>query len=114
MAARAYLNAAQLAQCTPWTEDAIRRMVSRGILRRGVHVFQRQVRAGEQLGQIPDHFHLAHVAHHHEREFSAVQLGLGADLHAAAEEASVADRGHQHAPPQPLAPSIVSQTSVFS
>jgi hypothetical protein len=37
---RAYLSAAQLAQCTPWTEDAIRRMVSRGILRRGVHVFQ--------------------------------------------------------------------------
>jgi len=42
---REYLDAAQLAASTPWSVEAIRRMVSRGVLRRGVlrrgvHYFQ--------------------------------------------------------------------------
>jgi hypothetical protein len=37
---REYLDAAQLATRTPWSVEAIRRMVSRGVLRRGVHYFQ--------------------------------------------------------------------------
>lgn len=37
---RAYLSAEQLAEVTPWTPDAIRRMVTRGMLQRGVHYFQ--------------------------------------------------------------------------
>jgi hypothetical protein len=37
---REYLDAAQLAARAPWSVEAIRRMVSRGVLRRGVHYFQ--------------------------------------------------------------------------
>jgi len=37
---REYLDGAQLAARTPWSVEAIRRMVSRGVLRRGVHYFQ--------------------------------------------------------------------------
>jgi hypothetical protein len=37
---REYLNAEQLAAITPWSEQAIHRMVSRGVLRQGVHFFQ--------------------------------------------------------------------------
>jgi hypothetical protein len=39
-AARPYLSAAQLAELTPWTEDAIEKMVNRGVLRKGVHYYQ--------------------------------------------------------------------------
>jgi len=38
--AREYLSVEQLAARTPWSPDAIRRMVTRGVLRRGVHYFQ--------------------------------------------------------------------------
>ena len=34
-----YLSVAELAQLTPWTDQAIRTMVSRGVLRDGVHFF---------------------------------------------------------------------------
>jgi hypothetical protein len=37
---REYLDAAELAARTPWSVEAIRRMVGRGVLRRGVHYFQ--------------------------------------------------------------------------
>ena len=37
---RAYLSAEQLAALTPWSVGAIEKMVSRGVLRRGVHWFQ--------------------------------------------------------------------------
>jgi len=37
---REYLSVEQLATITPWSEEAIRRMVSRGVLRKGVHYFQ--------------------------------------------------------------------------
>jgi len=37
---REYLDAVQLAARAPWSVEAIRRMVSRGLLRRGVHYFQ--------------------------------------------------------------------------
>jgi hypothetical protein len=37
---RQYLNAEQLAALTPWSPDAIRRMVQRGLLRKGEHYFQ--------------------------------------------------------------------------
>ncbi len=37
---RPYLSADQLAALTPWSVDAIRRMVQRGVLRRDVHYFQ--------------------------------------------------------------------------
>ncbi len=37
---REYLAAAQLAERTPWSADAIDAMVRRGILRRGAHWFQ--------------------------------------------------------------------------
>lgn len=40
MLQREYLSAEQLAALTPWTVEAIRRMVSRGILRRGIDYFQ--------------------------------------------------------------------------
>jgi len=34
-----YLSIAELAQLTPWTDQAIRTMISRGIFREGVHYF---------------------------------------------------------------------------
>jgi hypothetical protein len=37
---REYMNAEQLAAVTPWSPDAIRRMVTRGALKKNVHVFQ--------------------------------------------------------------------------
>jgi hypothetical protein len=37
---RAYLNAEQLSVLTPWSPDAIRRMVQRGVLHKGEHFFQ--------------------------------------------------------------------------
>lgn len=37
---RAYLNADQLAAATPWSVDAIEKMVVRGVLVRGKHYFQ--------------------------------------------------------------------------
>jgi hypothetical protein len=37
---RAYLNAEQLSMLTPWSPDAIRRMIQRGVLRKGEHFFQ--------------------------------------------------------------------------
>lgn len=37
---REYMSATQLAARTAWSVEAIRRMVSRGILKRGVHFFQ--------------------------------------------------------------------------
>jgi hypothetical protein len=37
---RPYLNAVQLAEVTPWSVDAIEKMVRRGTLRQGVHCFQ--------------------------------------------------------------------------
>jgi hypothetical protein len=36
----AYLSAEQLAQRTPWSVDAIEKMIQRGDFRRGVHWFQ--------------------------------------------------------------------------
>ncbi len=39
-ARREYLSAAQLAQVTPWSVEAIHKMVQRGVLRREVHFFQ--------------------------------------------------------------------------
>jgi len=38
--ARPYLSTDQLAELTPWSADAIEKMVARGILCRGVHYFQ--------------------------------------------------------------------------
>jgi hypothetical protein len=35
-----YLSTEQLAALTPWSVEAIRRMVSRGVLKRGEHYFQ--------------------------------------------------------------------------
>ena len=35
-----YLSTEQLAALTPWSVEAIRRMVTRGVLRRGEHYFQ--------------------------------------------------------------------------
>jgi len=37
---RLYLYIDQLAELTPWTEDAIRTMMTRGKLKKGVHYFQ--------------------------------------------------------------------------
>jgi len=37
--AKPYLSILELSQVTPWTELAIRTMMSRGILKRGVHYF---------------------------------------------------------------------------
>lgn len=37
---REYLSADQLAEVTPWSVDAIAKMVKRGVLKRGVHCFQ--------------------------------------------------------------------------
>lgn len=37
---RPYLSADQLTELTPWSKDALDKMVSRGTLRRGVHYFQ--------------------------------------------------------------------------
>ena len=39
-ARRAYLYAEDLARVTPWSVDAIEKMVARGKLRRGIHWFQ--------------------------------------------------------------------------
>lgn len=40
MTPRAYLNADELSKLTPWSPEAIRRMVARGVLRKGEHYFQ--------------------------------------------------------------------------
>ena len=37
---RAYISAAELTELTPWTPDAIEKMVRRGTLVRGLHYFQ--------------------------------------------------------------------------
>jgi hypothetical protein len=37
---RPYLNAQQLAEVTPWSVNAIEKMVSRGVFKLGVHYFQ--------------------------------------------------------------------------
>jgi hypothetical protein len=37
---RPYLSAEQLAALTPWTLDAIEKLIKRGVLVRGVHYFQ--------------------------------------------------------------------------
>jgi hypothetical protein len=37
---RPYLSAEQLAELTPWTPDAIEKMIRRGVLVPGVHYFQ--------------------------------------------------------------------------
>lgn len=42
-----YLNVAELAQLTPWSEPAIRSMIARGTFRRGVHYFQPGGRRGQ-------------------------------------------------------------------
>ncbi|MFN8544619.1 MAG: hypothetical protein U0807_10515 [Candidatus Binatia bacterium] len=44
-----YLSADQLAQLTPWSVQAIRRMQRRGVLRHGVHWFQPTGRGGSVL-----------------------------------------------------------------
>jgi len=38
--AKPYLSAEELAQRTPWSPDAIEKMIARGVLVRGVHFFQ--------------------------------------------------------------------------
>ena len=45
-ASRAYVSAEQLAELTPWTVDAIEKMIRRGVLVRGVHYFQPQGKRG--------------------------------------------------------------------
>jgi hypothetical protein len=39
-APKPYLSAEELAQRTPWTPNAIEKMIARGVLTRGVHFFQ--------------------------------------------------------------------------
>lgn len=39
-APRPYMSAQQLAAVTPWTVEAIRKMIGRGVLKRNVHYFQ--------------------------------------------------------------------------
>jgi hypothetical protein len=40
VAVKPYLSIAELAERTPWSEKAIRRMISRGSFKAGVHYFQ--------------------------------------------------------------------------
>jgi hypothetical protein len=42
-----YFSVAELAQLTPWSEDAIRAMVARDTFRLGVHYFQPTRRRGQ-------------------------------------------------------------------
>ena len=37
---RPYLSIDELAAVTPWTADAIQKMLKRGVLKRGIHYFQ--------------------------------------------------------------------------
>ena len=37
---RPYLSAEQLCELTPWTPDALEKLIRRGVLKRGVHYFQ--------------------------------------------------------------------------
>lgn len=46
---REYLYAEQLAELTPWSMEAIARMVRRGVLRVGVHYFQPQGSRGRLI-----------------------------------------------------------------
>lgn len=39
-AVRPYLYVEQLAEVTPWSQDAIRNMISRGVFTEGVHYFR--------------------------------------------------------------------------
>lgn len=46
---RAYLSAEQLGELTPWSPDAVEKMIRRGVLIRGVHYFQPFGRRGRLL-----------------------------------------------------------------
>lgn len=45
--AKPYLSVCELAKLTPWTEQAIRSMIARGVFRRGLHYFQPGGRRGQ-------------------------------------------------------------------
>lgn len=47
--AKPYLSAEELAQRTPWSTDAIEKMIARGVLVRGVHFFQLGGRRGRLI-----------------------------------------------------------------
>jgi len=53
------------------------------------------MRAGEEAVQVRQHPRHPEVPHHHERQLATVQLRVGTDLHATAEEAPVAG-GAEH------------------
>lgn len=46
---RLYLSAEQLAQLTPWSTEAIEKMIQRGALRLGLHFFQPSGRRGQRI-----------------------------------------------------------------
>jgi hypothetical protein len=46
---RPYVSAEQLARLTPWSSDAIEKMIARGVLVRGVHFFQLGGRRGRLI-----------------------------------------------------------------
>lgn len=46
---RPYLSTEQLTQLTPWSVDAIEKMISRGLLVRGVHFFKLGGRRGRLI-----------------------------------------------------------------
>lgn len=51
---REYLYAEQLAEITPWSMDAIDKMVRRGTFKRGVHYFQPQGRGTKLIFKWPE------------------------------------------------------------
>jgi len=46
---REYLHIEQLAELTPWSESAIRTMMSRGLFKEGVHFFKPQGHRGRTI-----------------------------------------------------------------
>jgi hypothetical protein len=93
VAPRPYLSAEQLAALTPWSVEAIRRMIRRDILRSGVHYFQPAGRGGQVIfkwsaiiGFIEGDARTA-SAMVGTRASESVQNGQIVDVDAAAEEA---------------------------
>ena len=70
---------------------------ARRVMRACVTCSMLEVGAAEQPPDVRHHLHARQIADRHQIQRAVVELRVRADLHAAAEEAPVADRGHHHA-----------------
>jgi len=61
------------------------------------HLGMRQVASGVEVWQAAEHLRDRQILDDHQIQGAVVDAGLGGDVHAAAEEAPVGGRGHDHA-----------------